>query len=414
MKKVSTESVLISTMINSGDPTAASSHGINPDHLVGYRDEYVWIMDYVDRYGKMPSERVLAIQFPSFPHSPDELDPAWPAHEVHQMWCHREALKAVMKAGQLLAEDQTEEAVDVMHSVAYTDTTIKPKSLVFDTDYFDDYESPDDHRVHMPWSTLDNHTNGIGPGELWYWAARPQQGKSSFLIDAGSHAAYKGAKVMMISLEMTKRQCQVRMHAAMGKRLNWTTIDAVKMLRREYDRRKYGLLLDDIQQNMPGTFDIHDLSDGFASPSTVMRYAGEYDLILIDYVGLMRADGGGRGIDDWRVAATISNALKEVAMTKKTRIVAAAQINRDGESSGWRPPKLVNLAQSDALGQDGDVVVTMKRYGRDAEICSIEKNRHGPASKYFFTRYLPNIGDFTEVERDEADDLRDNAPFEGE
>jgi hypothetical protein len=414
MKKVSTESVLISTLINSGDPTAASSHGITPDHLIGYRDEYVWILDYHDRYGKMPSDQVVQLQFPSFPYSADEDNPAWPAREIYQMYSTREALQACAKATQLLSEDQTSEAIDVMHSVHYTDNTVKPKSLIFDTGYFDDYESPDDHRVHMPWSTLDNYTNGIGPGELWYWAARPQQGKSSFLIDAGTHAAYKGAKVMMISLEMTKRQCQVRMHAAMGKRLNWTTIDAVKMLRREYDRRKYGLLLDDIQQNMPGTFDIHDLSDGFASPSTVMRYAGEYDLVLIDYVGLMRADGGGRGIDDWRIAATISNALKEVAMTKQGRILAAAQINRPGESSGWRPPKLVNLAQSDALGQDGDVVVTMKRFGRDAEILSIEKNRHGPASRYFFTRYLPNIGDFTEIEREEADDLRDNAPFEGE
>jgi len=414
MKKVSTESMLVSTLINSGDPAAASSHGITPDHLIGYRDEYVWILDYHDRYGKMPSVEVVQTKFPGFPYSPEEVDPAWPASEVYQTYTHREALKAVVRAGQLLADDQTAEAVDVMHSVSYTDTTVRPRSLVFDTDYFDDYESKDDQRVHLPWSTLENHTNGIGPGELWYWAARPQQGKSGFLIDVATEAAYRGHHVMMVSLEMTRRQCQVRFHAAMGHRLNWTTIDAVKMLRRQYDRRKYGLLLDDIQANMPGTFDIHDLSDGFASPSTVMRYAGEYDLVLIDYVGLMRSDGGGRGIDDWRVAATISNALKEVAMTKKCRILAAAQINRDGESSGWRPPKLVNLAQSDALGQDGDVVVTMKRYGRDAEVLSIEKNRHGPASKYFYTRYLPNVGDLSEVGHDEADDLRDNAPFEGE
>jgi replicative DNA helicase len=415
MKKVSTESLLVSTLINTGDPTAASSHGILPDHLIGYRDEYVWILDYHARYGKMPTEQMVRVQFPAFPFSTDEIDPAWPANEVYQTFTHREALKAVVKAGQLLAEDQTQEAVAVMQSVHYSDTTVKPRSLVFDTDYFDDYESKEDHRVHMPWSTLDNHTNGIGPGELWYWAARPQQGKSSFLIDAASYAAYKGARVMMVSLEMTRRQCQVRFHASMGHRLGWSTkIDAVKMLRREYDRRRYGQLTEEIQANMPGHFDIHDLSDGFASPSTVMRYASEYDLILVDYVGLMRSDSGQRGIDDWRVAATISNALKEVAMSKKCRILAAAQINRDGESSGWRPPKLVNLAQSDALGQDGDVVITMKRYGRDAEILSIEKNRHGPASKYFYTRYLPNLGDLSEVNHDEADDLRDNAPFEGE
>lgn len=415
MKKTTTESVLISTMINSGDPTAPAAYGITPEHLVGYRDEYTWTLDYFDRYGVMPTVDRLELRFPGFPHTPEESDARWPAHEIQEHYSHRQAMSAVVKASELLKLDQTAEAIAVLNAVTYEQQRNKPRSLLSDPGYLDDYTNRDEQRVNMPWATLQSLTNGIGPGELWYWAARPQHGKSSFLIDIATEAAWKGNKVMMISLEMTKRQCQVRFHAAMGRRLGWgVKIDAAKMLRREYFVDRYKKLLKEIGEAVPGTFDIHDNSDGFASPATVMRYANDYDLILVDYVGLMRLDNGTRAIDDWRCAATVSNGLKEAALAKNARILAASQINREGDTTGWRPPKLRHLAQSDAIGQDGDVVLTMKRYGRDAEVVSVEKNRHGPASKLFFTRYFPNLGDFTEIDRDTADDLRDSAPFEGE
>ena len=146
----------------------------------------------------------------------------------------------------------------------------------------------------------------------------------------------------------------------------------------------------------------------------VAARACEYDLIIVDYVGLMAQDGGGRAIDDWRVMASISNALKITALSQKTALLCAAQINREGEN-GSSPPKVKNLAQSDALGQDGDVVLTMRSKPHDvATHFSLEKNRHGASGIQFWTTFSPNTGVFTEISRDHADDLVLNAEVLGD
>jgi len=137
---------------------------------------------------------------------------------------------------------------------------------------------------------------------------------------------------------------------------------------------------------------------------------GEYQLTVVDYVGLMTQDGGGMAIDDWRVMAKISNSLKTIALANSdSRLLCAAQINRDGET-GSAPPKVKNLAQSDDLGRDGDVVLTMRAKPKNvATHFSLEKNRHGASGIHFHTTFDPNSGVSTEISADHADDLVINA-----
>jgi hypothetical protein len=48
----------------------------------------------------------------------------------------------------------------------------------------------------------------------------------------------------------------------------------------------------------------------------------------------------------------------------------------------------------------------MKRYGLGTSVCSLEKNRHGASGICYFTKFDANRGDFTEITRDEADEIR--------
>ena len=407
------ETLLLSAMINTGDLSPTTQYHVTPEKFSGYKEEFAWVLDYQARFGKMPSEEHLLAAYPGFPISEDEVDPRWPAYEISEAFARREAMKAIFNAGKLLQQEKTGEAIALLQSVTYAPGLKAPKSLKDDPGYLDEYTAPSELRVPVPWVTLQNHTNGIGPGEIWYLPARPMQGKSHFLIEIAVEAALMGAKVMFISLEMTRRQCQVRYHAAMAHKLGFPDVDALAMLRREYPLDKYRALLEHIAAQPTGELDIHDLSEGFASPSTVARYASDYDLVIVDYVGLMRADSGSRSIDDWRTAATISNALKEVAMSRQTRIIAATQINREGDNHHpWRPPKLRHLSQTDALAQDGDVVVTLRKFGRMSSVLSLEKNRHGESARTFYTHFDPNVGDFDEITREEADMLRELHPLE--
>ena len=407
----SPESVLVSAVINSTDPFAAQAYGIRADQLIGYRTEYEWVQNYYHTYGETPSTEKLQIVFPEFPMSTD-ADCRWAATEIQEQYAHRTMSKALQKGGAALYSGDTRGAYEVFQDLRYSEVSIKPVNLLDDPLFFEDYDNPQEKRVPVPWSTLQGATGGIGPGELWYLASRPGMGKSAYLIQTAVEAAMAGLRVLFYSLEMTKRQVQVRSHAIMGHKLGWgDQIDAHAMLHYSYSQSSYKKLLVDIKGNMPGELHIHDASMGGVSPATILGRCDDYDLVIVDYIGLMRTDGGQRAIEDWRHAAIISNSLKEIVLSRKTRIMAASQINRDGDQLGWRPPKLKNMAQSDALGQDGDVVVTMKRYGGErsrAGVMSVQKNRHGEGGNFFWTNYLPNTGNFDEIPRDQADQIKDD------
>src|SRR4051812_6132377 len=148
-----------------------------------------------------------------------------------------------------------------------------------------------------------------------------------------------------------------------------------------------------------GILDIHTPKDGRVTPSVVNTRAGDYDLSIIDYVTLMHTDNGSSAIDDWRTAGTLSNRLKEIALSATTGVLGAAQINRDGISE-TRPPKLSNLSQSDVLSQDGDVVVTMVGQPSVQKVVShfsLEKNRHGQSGIPFYTTFQPNVGIYRDI-----------------
>jgi replicative DNA helicase len=303
-----------------------------------------------------------------------------------------------------------EQAYEEIKGATLEVVSARPEAALSDSAFLDGYGDPQDERIEVPWRTLQKITNGIGPGELWYLAARQGNGKTSYLIDIAVDAAFNGHRVCFYSMEMTKRQIQVRAQAAFAYRLG-IKVDEHQMLHRTYDEGDYKELLGQIGDKMDqsgGAFNVHVPSMGRVTPGVVASLAGEYDLHLIDYIGLMATDAGDPAVGDWRYAAEISNTLKQIALAKNTSIFSASQVNRDGDTIQNKPPKLKNLAQSDHLGNDGDVVLTMKRYGMGAGIFSVEKNRHGPSLNVFFTEYDPNQGNFSEITVDRANNIKDD------
>lgn len=405
------ESLLISSLVNNQDISAIRDYGVTPLHLIGYRDELVWLLTYDAKYKTSPTEAEFLTRFPGFPFTREQRDGLWPATEVRRKASMRDLILRISKASSLLTKGLIEEAFEEVGGARLQVTTSKPQNLLVDPTYLDAYDDVDSFRVPMPWNTAQGKTRGIGEGELWYFAARQGHGKSSFLIDIAVSAAMQGLDTCIYSLEMPKRQIQTRAHAAAGHRLG-IEVDQFAMLHGTWDKLDYKKLLDQISGQMTGAIHVHDTSMGRVTPSMVSARADQYHLNIVDYVGLMYTDNGAPAISDWRAMAEISNQLKEVALGKKTRVLGAAQINREGDGAGWRPPKLKHLAQSDHLGNDGDVVMTMKRFGRDACVVSPEKNRHGSSGKLFWTKYDPNRGDFHEITRDDAEQMRAEAEYE--
>jgi replicative DNA helicase len=399
--------MLISAILNTGDVHLAANLGVRPEHLLStHRTKYEWLLTNYRQFGTCPSLANFMATFPEFPHDPDEHDGRLVAHLVKRHHAKQDLFNRTRNALVDLERDDVEEAFSRFEDFRIDVTVAKPDNALVDHSFLDGYEDTPEPRVRMPWESLQQRTRGIGGGELWYFAARQGHGKSSMLIDIAAEAAMEGKSTIIYSLEMTKRQTQVRLHAALGKRLGIKHIDANAMLHRNYNPTMYKDLLQQIEERVTGTVHIHEVSMGLVTPAVVDHHAGDYDLSVIDYVGLMRNDERVPAIKDYRIIAEISNGLKSIALGKHHSIIAASQINRDGVSTSWRPPAMHTLAQSDHLGNDGDVVITMKRYGKGCAVSSVEKNRHGSSGDVYFNKYDANRGDFSEITRDEADEIR--------
>lgn len=401
------EQLLISALLNTSDVKAAATFGLTTEYIEGYPAEYKWLLNYVDVYGDQPTKEAFLTAFPSF-RLVEHENVRFAVDMVFKAFGRRALTAAMTEAYDALEYGDPHLAFEtIMAKGQPRSTRAEPRRLLTDMTFMDDWDAPM-RSVEVPYPTLQRHTKGLQPGNLWYLAARPGQGKTAHLVNIVKHAVLSANRVRFFSLEMSEAEVRARFHAALATQYGYADITLNSLRDRSVDKHTYKTFLGELQDKLAGAggdLHIHTPKDGPVSPGVVAAGADEYDLTVIDYVGLMKADGGHAAVDDWRMAAKISNSLKEIGLSASTGILSASQINRDGET-GSLPPKVKNLSQSDALGQDGDVVVTLRSAPHNAgTLFSLEKNRHGCSAIPFQTLFDPNRGIFTEVSAEYLDHL---------
>jgi replicative DNA helicase len=111
------------------------------------------------------------------------------------------------------------------------------------------------------------------------------------------------------------------------------------------------------------------------------------DLVLIDYLQLIRPTPGRRYDSREREVAEISRGLKQLAKELNIPIVVLAQLNRQVEATADKRPSLSHLRESGALEQDADLVMFLYRkevyFPDDPELRGkaeliLAKHRNGP------------------------------------
>ena len=407
---VSAEALLVSALVNTESVGEEVQYGISSADFVGYRDEFNWLKNYVETYECQPTRDIFTHKFGDFAFS-DHRDVRSAAEMVLIQASRRTITVAITEAMDLMHLGETEAGYARLVEAKPRHALKPPRPLLTDHEHLNAWGTKP-YCVELPYPTLQRFTGGIRQGNLWYVAGRPGQGKSAHLVVISRKGLLTGNRVLFHSLEMSEEEVRARFHASLATEMGYPSITLSNLRDRTVDRDTYRRFIGELGDRMEacgGHLDVHTPADGPVSPATVAARCNEYDLTVVDYVGLMHQDGGGRAIDDWRVMASISNALKDIALSQGTAMLCAAQINREGET-GSAPPKVKNLAQSDALGQDADVVLTMRAKPHDvATDFSLEKNRHGSSGIRFYTTFGPNTGDFTEISAERAENLVINA-----
>ena len=230
---------------------------------------------------------------------------------------------------------------------------------------------------------LDRMTGGFKDSDLIIMAGRPSMGKTSLALNVAMHAALDAKKsVAIFSLEMSKEQLTERLLTEQAQ------IDAQRLHRgllseAEFDRVSNALgPLGEAPIYIDDTPVMDELTMQLKARQAKLRHG--VDLIVVDYLQLMRGRSGG---DDNRVqeVSSISRALKGLARELRVPVIAISQLSRAPEQRPDKRPILSDLRESGALEQDADVVMFLFRpeyYKSDerpgiAEVI-VAKHRNGP------------------------------------
>lgn len=243
-------------------------------------------------------------------------------------------------------------------------------------------------------SDLDRITLGFQQTELILLAARPSMGKTSLSLFMAKEAANMGYKILIFSLEMSKRQLSYKLMAR-----RFTDIEALKLgqsidwkeLEEEIGtKHSENIFIDDT----PGikAIDIRSVSRKIMKKHRI-------DLIIVDYLQLVTGEQKLKESGN-RYFGEISKVLKYLAKEMNVPVIAVSQLSRKVEERRNPFPKLSDLRDSGELEQDADVVIFLTRYdmldddyqtNRDGDdmrgkaMIKVGKNRNGKTGKITIT-----------------------------
>lgn len=379
------EMLAIAAMVDTGQ-WSPGKHGLTRDMFIDAKGVYDFCADYSSKTGgAAPPIHLVVAKNPGYKHQ-NGVSIDWAATRVQSAHQSRRTRSLVHKGLTDLTEgDFSQAGTHLMEAARACSSMLSHGVSMSSAEAFKGFQA---ETVPVPHKTLQEATGGHRMGSIWLVAGRLGTGKTFRLCEHTLHASRCGWDVEFFSLEMPTEEVSLRLaKMAIGKDLNTKDAD----IWRDGFAAAMG--------KEAGHITIHDTSKGVVDPTVVAGFQKERTLVVVDYINLVRAPGGGRQATDWRIAAEVSNTLREVCTAYKVPVLAGAQLNRLGE---MRNAGASALAGTDAFGQDADVVLALRQESRGVLHNRLVKNRHGRGFSNWYTRFDPDKNDWREMEREAA------------
>ncbi|MDC0205337.1 replicative DNA helicase [Pelagibacteraceae bacterium] len=211
---------------------------------------------------------------------------------------------------------------------------------------------------------LDSRLGGMHKQDLIIIAGRPSMGKTALATNIAFHAAKniekKGHKstVAFFSLEMSSEQLATRILSEQS-RIRSNDIRRGKVSEKEFEQ---------FIETSKNIFELPLYIDetpaitisAISNRSRRIKRLFGLDLIVIDYIQLMRTSGK----KDWgrvQEISEITQGLKALAKELNVPVLALSQLSRQVEQRDDKKPQLSDLRESGSIEQDADVVMFVYR-----------------------------------------------------
>lgn len=241
--------------------------------------------------------------------------------------------------------------------------------------YFRDNES---EKMYLGFPKLDDLLGGLEGGDVIIIGARPAVGKSAFVTQITSNLAAKGKRVGFYNLEMQEKQVYERFVVSQSG-IGLTRLRRAKRFlgdeKEKFDRANEALEKKDNIVIATG-------SKAVSKIRSESRHMG-YDMIIIDYLQLLKPDKSYRG-NRYAEVGEISHAIKALAMELNIPIIALSQLNRVSEMKETKEPTMAELREAGDIEQDASVILMMWNISQNdpsKKGCKVEKQRQGRTGK---------------------------------
>ncbi len=209
--------------------------------------------------------------------------------------------------------------------------------------------------IPTPWPALNEIlAGGLHPGRSYIFAAPPGGGKSLTITNIAPHAAKQGHPGAIWSVEMGRMEVTSRIMAA-GADAHYGQIT-----KKEIDEYNLTRLAEfsDGARDLPiwisdeSNVTIAKVDKGIG----YLEGQGGCEWVGLDYMQLLKA-ADPRAPREQQVAQ-LSGDIKRLARKRNVAAIVACQLNRNADKEN-RAPRLSDLRESGAIGQDADVVIAL-------------------------------------------------------
>jgi len=389
-----------------GESKTLFASGISPDKMSEpYRGGLAWVSGYAAQHGRFPTRSRFTEQFP------DVYVPEWDARPstdlADQFYTDLRARLirgTVVSVGELIASGDQKgaekefEAWLFKWSEANARTDLrewKAGALTRLSEY--------EHRVAQVRSgekvgdgiltgikSVDEATLGFLPGDYVIFAGRFDVGKTTLMVATAEFAATTGRSCLFISPEHTAEAILRKLDAmAVG-------VNPIKL-------RQGTLTPEEVTQlnermayvgDLPGEITV--VSGGNLTVDSVASLCTHLhpDVVYVDGLSFL-VPAGTREDSDWLAIGTVSRNLKRMAVSQNVVVVCVTQGNRGSEKGGIKD----NLARSDMIGQDADIIIGIEAVNDITVRVSLQKCRETPKRPICFLdksidglRFVPSDG----------------------
>lgn len=388
-------------------------NNITEDYFTTYKDQYKFIINFYNKYNKVPSKETIQSQFVNNFEWLTVSDPDdFLIDRLKEEKQFRDFYSKMKEAVNYMTDGKTDKAIEIMQ-IATQQATINKQHKCIDligdvkeryNGYIERVNNPNKSFVSTGLKELDDILGGWDLlNESATICARTGIGKSWMLIYFAAHAAKEGLRVGYYSGEMETDLVGYRLDTFLGGIANGSLTHGNENIKDKY--KNYADTLNTVIKGHVYCITPDDFG-GRVTISKLKAFIEKYDIqiLCVDQFSLLDDERGAKTPREQYI--NLSKDLRALQRLKKIPILSAVQLNRFDDRDG-QSPTTKNIAESDRIGQDSTTVLIVERKN-DNLILTIDKSRNAKSGDKLTYFWNTNMGILNYIPS-EADALQGNS-----